>query len=241
MNKIGVLGGMGPAATADFLTKLIQLTPATCDQEHLPVVVANLPHVPDRSRAILGLGADPLPAMCASIDLLVNAGCGVIAVPCNTSHHWHSDFAKHSPVPVLHIAEASVSAVGRARTTAILGTRGCLQSGFYQRTISENGGFCHVPDAQTVQPLVDATIAAVKGGDLAGSARYLEQVLRTLSEQGVNAAVLACTELPLAALGCDPAVHAGMTLVDSTLELARASVRYGLDRGWNTPSLARND
>jgi aspartate racemase len=179
--------------------------------------------------------------MCASIDLLINAGCGVIAVPCNTSHHWHPDFAKHSSVPVLHIAEACVLAVGRAHTTAILGTRGCLQSGFYQRTIAENGGFCHVPDAQTVQPMVDATIAAVKGGDLAGGARYLEQVLRTLSDNGVNAAVLACTELPLAALGCDPVVHAGMTLVDSTLELARTSVRYGLDRKWNIPSLALNE
>jgi len=237
MNKIGVLGGMGPAATADFLTKLVQLTPATCDQEHLPVVVANLPHVPDRSRAILGLGSDPLPAMFASIDLLVNAGCGVIAVPCNTSHHWHSDFSKHSPIPVLHIAQACVEAVGRASTTAILGTRGCLQSGFYQRTIAEHGGLCYVPDAQTVQPLVDATIASVKGGDLPGGARYLEQVLRILVDKGVNAAVLACTELPLAANGCDPEFHAEMNLVDSTLELARASVRYGLDRGWNKMSL----
>jgi len=237
MNRIGVLGGMGPAATADFLTKLIQLTPASRDQEHLPVVVANLPHVPDRSSAILGFGPDPLPAMCASIDLLVNAGCGVIAVPCNTSHHWHSEFAKHSPVPVLHIAQASVEAVGRAGTTAILGTRGCLQSGFYQRTIAEHGGRCHVPDAQTVQPLIDATIAAVKGGDLPGGARYFEQVLRTLADKGVNAAVLACTELPLAANGCDPEFHAEMNLVDSTLELARASVRYGLDRGWNKKSL----
>lgn len=104
-----------------------------------------------------------------------------------------------------------------------------------------HGGLCRVPDAQTVQPMVDATIAAVKGGDLAGGARYLEQVLRTLSDHGVNAAVLACTELPLAALGCDPAVHAGMTLVDSTLELARASVRYGFDRGWNTPSWERDE
>lgn len=71
---------------------------------------------------------------------------------------------------------------------------------------------------------------------MAGGARYLEQVLRTLADAGVNAAVLACTELPLAAIGCDPAVHSEMTLVDSTLELARASVRFGLDRGWNKPT-----
>jgi aspartate racemase len=236
MAKIGVLGGMGPAATADFLTKLVQLTPATCDQEHLPVVVANLPHVPDRSRAILGEGASPLPAMCASIDLLVNAGCGVIAVPCNTSHHWYLDFSKYSPIPVLHIAEVCVASVSSSGTTAILATQGCLHSGFYQRTIAAHGGICHVPDVYSLQPGIDACIAAVKSGDLAGGSRHLESVLRNLADKGVNAAVLGCTELPLAALGCDPSFYKGMTLVDSTLELARASVRYGIDRGWNIPA-----
>ena len=73
MAKIGVLGGMGPAATADFLTKRVQLTPAICDQEHMPVVVANPPQVLGRSRAILGHGASPLAAMCACIDLLLSA------------------------------------------------------------------------------------------------------------------------------------------------------------------------
>lgn len=233
MAKIGVLGGMGPAATADFLTKLVQLTPATCDQEHLPVVVANLPHVPDRSRAILGHGVSPLPAMCTSIDLLVQAGCGVIAVPCNTSHHWYPDFVKYSPIPVLNIAEVCIASVSRSGTTAILGTQGCIQSGFYQRTIAAHGGICHVPDANSLQPSIDASIAAVKGGDLVGGSQHLETVLRNLAKNGVNAVVLGCTELPLAAHGCDPSSYAGMTLVDSILELARASVRYGVDRGWN--------
>ena len=84
-----------------------------------------------------------------------------------------------------------------------------------------------------MQPSIDASIAAVKGGDLAGGSRHLETVLRNLAKNGVNIVVLGCTELPLAALGCDPSSYKGMTLVDSTLELARASVRYGMDRGWN--------
>jgi aspartate racemase len=87
-----------------------------------------------------------------------------------------------------------------------------------------------------VQPMVDAAIAAVKGGGLAGGARYLEQVIRTLANAGVNAAVLACTELPLAAIRCNRAVHSEMTLVDSTMGLARARVRFGLNRGWNKPT-----
>ena len=197
--------------------------------------MANLPHIPDRSRAILEQGANPLAAMFEGIDLLVNAGCGVIAVPCNTSHHWHPDFVKYSPIPVLHIAKVCVAAVSSRGRTAILCTLGCLHSGFYQRIIKAHGDICHVPDPYNLQPRIDSCIAAVKRGDLAGGSFQLEPVLRMLAAEGVKTVLLGCTELPMAVLGCDPCSHQGMTLVDSTLELARASVRYGIDRGWNIP------
>ena len=80
MSRIGILGGMGPSATVDFMDKIIQLTPATRDQEHLPVIVASLPQVPDRSSAILGHGDDPLPALLRGIDVLNQAAPGVIAL-----------------------------------------------------------------------------------------------------------------------------------------------------------------
>ena len=63
MPAIGILGGMGPAATVDFVGKLVSLTPAQCDQDHIPLLLASIPHVPDRSAAILGQGHDPLPAL----------------------------------------------------------------------------------------------------------------------------------------------------------------------------------
>ena len=93
-----------------------------------------------------------------------------------------------------------------------------------------------MPDVYCLQSGSDACTAAVKSGDLAGGSRYFKPVQRNLAYKGVNAAVHGCTELPFAVLGCDPGFYKEMTLDDSTLEQARASVRYGIDRGSNIPA-----
>ena len=111
MALIGILGGMGPLATVDFMAKVMQLTGATCDQQHLPMLVANLPHVADRSRAILGDGEDCLDGLLEGIDLLNRNGVGLVAIPCNSAHHWYAQMQARSDAPVLHIADACVAAV----------------------------------------------------------------------------------------------------------------------------------
>ena len=230
--RIGVLGGLGPAATVDFLDKLIRLTPATCDQEHLPVIVANLPQVPDRTSAIIGNGADPLPALLAGIDVLNQAGVGVIAIPCNSSHHWYAQIAAHSRAPMLHIAHACVAAVPPAPSArvAVLATRGTLTSGFYQALLGERGIKALVPDAATGQDDIDACIRAIKAGDMAAGTAAFNRALAPLAAAGATAAILGCTELPIAARAAAPTP---LTLIDSTLALARATVDYALARGWN--------
>ena len=160
MSLIGVLGGMGPSATVDFMAKIIQLTPATRDQEHLPVIIANLPHVPDRSSAILGRGEDPLPALLRGIDMLNQAKVGVLAIPCNSSHHWYTEMAERSDAPIIHIAQACVAAIPASHQgrIAVLATRGALASGFYQEALRARGLEFVVPDdtqrttARTVEP-----------------------------------------------------------------------------------------
>src|SRR6185295_13188175 len=125
MSRIGVFGGMGPAATVDFLDKLVQLTPAKRDQEHLPIVVANFPHVHDRSRAILGVGPDPLPQLLAGIDFLNDAMVGVVAIPCNSSHHWYDQMSARAKAPILHIAKTCVGAIADpSLKVAVFATRG---------------------------------------------------------------------------------------------------------------------
>ena len=232
MSRIGVLGGMGPSATVDFMDKLVRLTPAVRDQEHLPVIVASLPQVHDRSSAILGQGRDPLPQLLAGIRFLNQIEVGVIAIPCNSSHHWYDDMSRSSPVPILHIAECCVKAIPAQAggKVAVLATRGALASGFYQRELARRGIEHFLPGASDSQVHVDDCIRAIKAGDLQGGGQHLELALRDAAESGAGAVIMGCTEIPIAARHAD--VH-GLALIDSSLELARASVAFALERGWN--------
>jgi len=232
MALIGVLGGMGPLATVDFMGKVVQLTNASCDQQHLPMLVANLPHIADRSRAILGEGEDCLDGLLQGIDLLNRNDVGLITVPCNSAHHWYAQMRAHSRAPVLHIAEACVAAIpAGARRVAVLGTGGTMVSGFYQAALAERDIEPLVPAAD-MQQRIAASIHEVKAGALDAAGAHLAVVLDDLAARGVSAAVMGCTEIPLAAQQLrDPP----LTLIDSSLELARATVSFALERGWNRP------
>lgn len=237
MSRIGVFGGMGPQATVDFLDKLVRLTPATRDQEHLPVIVASLPHIHDRSRAILGTGRDPLPMLLSGIDFLNSSGVGVIAIPCNSSHHWYEQMSQRSAVPILHIAQACVAAMARpAGKVAVFATRGALASGFYQRALQDRGIGFVVPDPETAQVQVDGCIREIKAGNMAAGGAHLAAALADAQANGATAVIMGCTEIPIAAQHVgEIAGDTPLTLVDSSLELARASVNYALERGWNRP------
>ncbi|WP_175783621.1 aspartate/glutamate racemase family protein [Burkholderia ambifaria] len=229
MALVGVLGGMGPLATVDFMHRVIGLTRARCDQEHLPMIVANLTRTPDRSRAILDGGADPLPALLDGVALLNRCGVDVIAIPCNSAHHWYAPLRECSAAPVLHIVDASVAAVpAGVRRVAVLATGGTLVSGFYQAALRARG-FEPVMPAVTAQRDIAACIAAVKAGKVDASVRRLSRALATLARRDVGVAVMGCTEIPIAARALRDAPFA---LIDSTQELARATVAYAAERGW---------
>ena len=232
MSRIGVFGGMGPSATVDFMDKLVRLTPATRDQDHLPVIVASLPHIHDRSSAILGSGKDPLPQLLAGIEMLNEAGVGVIAIPCNSSHHWYDEMSRCSKVPVLHIAKACVEsiAVGADQRVAVFATRGALASGFYQRELQARGIEFMVPDADGAQGRVDACIREIKAGNMDAGGKQLALACEEAARHGATTLIMGCTEIPIASRYAD---MSGLRLVDSSLELARASVNFALARGWN--------
>ena len=111
LRRIGILGGMGPAATVDLMQKIIDLTPAQCDQEHVPLVVWNVPQIPSRLAAIHESGESPVDAMCEGARWLAQAGAEAIAIACNTAHHWAEDVARASGRPVLHIADSAIHAL----------------------------------------------------------------------------------------------------------------------------------
>ena len=234
---IGILGGMGPLATVDFMQKVIEATPAKSDQEHVPLLVHSVPTIPDRTRAILSGGESPLPHLLQGLDTLVAGGAQCVAVPCNTAHYWHAALAQHSPVPVLHIAD-SVSDALRATgvdCVGLLATRGTIAAGFYQQRLAVHGYHCLLPEAAELDALVMAGIYAVKSGNISEGGRLLEQAALNLRGRGAGAVILACTEIPpaLAHIGSPAQEFA----VDATRVLAAACVAWWLSS--RAPELAQ--
>ena len=111
---LGVLGGLGPLASAHFMTRLTLLTPAERDQDHIPAVLWSDPRVPDRTRPKPVDGDDPLPWLLRGIAGLRQAGCGAIAIPCNTAHRWYEAMLEAAGCPILHIVDAAAVDLRRA-------------------------------------------------------------------------------------------------------------------------------
>jgi aspartate racemase len=224
--RIGILGGMGPAATVDLLQKVLDATCATCDQDHVPVVVWNVPQIPERLAAMRGEGPSPLPAMIEGALALESVGCEALAVACNTAHHWADELRAAVKIPLLHIAEVAVDAVvartPRPEMVGLLATRGTLASGFYQRALDERGVRWIIPNELEQRQGIDAAILEVKAARIDAGRPMFEGAAHAMLQRGCGALVLACTELPLMLRGSSVAAHC----VDTNETLARAIVQH---------------
>jgi aspartate racemase len=226
MRTLGILGGMGPAATADFYTKLVAATPAAQDAEHLPVLIYGVPQIPDRTAALEGRGASPAPWLATGAQVLVRGGAQGIAIPCNTAHHWFDVVAASSGVPGLHIVDAVLAHLAahapHARRIGLLATRATLATGLYPRRAAAAGLTWCAPDAEVQAQCVSAAIAAVKAGELDAARPLLRRAAAALAAAGCEALVAACTEVPLVLTAAD----CPMPLVDSSAALAAWCVRW---------------
>ncbi|SFG95427.1 aspartate/glutamate racemase family protein [Methylobacterium gossipiicola] len=220
---LGILGGMGPMATVDFMRKLVEATPAGRDQDHPGALVLQASDIPDRTRAILDGGPDPLPAMLAGLRRLEAAGATRIAIPCNTAHHWHGALQARTALPILHIVDAVAGKLldrgYRGGPIGVLATTGTLQAGIYTGRLARHGFTCVAPVDQAA---VMRAIRLVKAGGVAEAGATLRDQARGLIAAGCRQVVLACTEIPLALPASDEAF--GVALLDATQALAEACV-----------------
>ena len=225
---IGVLGGMGPLATVDFLHKLISLSPARRDQDHVPTVVWNVPQIPDRQKAIAGNGPSPVPAMREGIERLNSAGATVIVIPCNTAHIWYDDLQAVSGAPILHIADATLAALpADIGTVGLIATEGTLNSDLYQARFRARGiGFVTQTPSDIAERFVPGCYA-IKQNDLQRGGELLEACGQDLLDRGADRLVLACTEVPV---GLEFIKSLLLPLcVDPAQALATACLRYWSD------------
>jgi len=198
MKRLGILGGMGPAASAEFITRLIQQTPASCDQEHIPFVLWNEPRTPDRSTSIRNGDDRPLPYLLQGIQVLKSLGCTIIVIPCNTAHYWYDELVKFK-VPILHIVDSVADILRDINVTGIIGimgTQATIELGSYQNRLTDWN--CIVPSIEEMNNIVQPAIDLIKAGDMVNSHNMLMPVVDSLIVRGASAVVLGCTELPLA-------------------------------------------
>ncbi len=196
---LGVIGGLGPIATAHFMELVINMTQANSDQENVEMIIYNFPSIPDRTDYILGKSdQSPLPEMLRIGQALTLQGASLIAIPCVTAHYFYREIAQGIPVPVVNgIAEtvALLKAQG-IRKVGILATDGTIRTGLLSRELEAVGMEAVIPSPEGQQDVMHLIYKNVKAGKRAEMERF-HRVAQELTDRGAQVILLGCTELSL--------------------------------------------
>lgn len=220
---LGVLGGLGPLATVDFLGKLFKLSGAMNDQDHPPVLVKFCTQTPDRSDYLNEVGPNPVPSLVAAARSLREEGAQAGVLLCNTAHIWIEEL-RATGLPFIDIAEVALNeAKSNGGPVGVLCSPWTVRGRVYSRHAQDVQLI--EPDRETLDTILMPAIREVKGGRLGLGRRRALEALRALERQGCSSVVLACTELPLVLGQQDTDLH----LVDANESLARACLSWSND------------
>ncbi|RXZ30989.1 aspartate/glutamate racemase family protein [Oxalobacteraceae bacterium CAVE-383] len=231
--KVGVIGGVGPAATVDFLDKIVRNTAAGRDQDHIKLVLEHNPQIPDRTAALIGDGPDPTLALYAACKKLEAGDADLIAIPCNTAHAFVERIQPYLSIPIVNMlfetARHIADRCGNRKKVGLLATSGTIASRVYQDVADAAHLMLLTPDDAHQALVMEAIYGerGVKAGYLEGACReQLMQALAHLAERGAEVIILGCTELPLLIAQSDHFSVAGesVMVLDPTDILARRCV-----------------
>lgn len=198
---VGVLGGMGPDATVDFMSKVIAATPADRDQDHAHMIVDHNPKVPNRQAAILSGGEDPGLALAAMAARLEKAGADFLVIPCNAAHVFRESVTAVTGIPLLSIIDVTIAAVAEqcpgAKSVGVLATDGCLRANVYQDAMAGQGIEAILPVEQELGEFMQL-VGRIKGGYQGDTvASKMAGIANALVGRGAQAVIAGCTEIPL--------------------------------------------
>jgi aspartate racemase len=227
--KIGILGGMGPEATADLFLRIIRATPVEKDQDHVKVIIYSNPQIPDRTEAILNSGPSPVPEMTATAKILEASEADFLIMPCNTAHHFILDVRKAVGIPILDMIELTakriVNVYPEASRIGLMATNGTLKSRIYHQRFEKRGLDILTPSNDGQREVVEGIYHHVKTGDLEGGRKILLRIAHDLVESGADILVPGCTEVSLVVKDGDLDV----AVVDPLQVLAEEAVALTLD------------
>ena len=228
MRTIGVLGGMGPAATAYFFQQLVDRVAAARDQSHPPCLLYNATQVPDRTAHLTADGSDPTSALQAASRVLERGGADFIAIPCNSAHAYLAAIRDAVAIEVLDMidltAARAASVLPSGGIAGLLAASGTINLGLYDRALEARGLRALRPRPQT-QNTVMTAIRAVKEGE-SGGRELLEPAIDELVAGGAELVILGCTELPIVVdvdAASVPILDATAVLLMESLSRSRAA------------------
>ncbi len=231
---IGILGGMGPEATLDLYRWIIKLTPASSDQEHIPIIINNLPQIPDRTKYLLGGDNDPFPYLLKAAVTLQQAGADFIVIPCNTAHAFVPKLSRYIGIPIINMIDVVVSDLlknySSIKKIGLLATTGTIKTKIYQNKLKKAGLTTIRPHREIQKTKVMEAIYG-KGGVKAGINTKRPISLLTcagnhLVKNGSQVIVLGCTEISMV-------MHdyfVPVPVINPTKLLAEISIRFATEK-----------
>ena len=218
---VGVIGGMGPLATADFFHLLVRLTPADKDWNHLHIIVDDNPRIPSRTRAFLFDEASPAPYMIAGAERLVTAGAQLLVVPCNSASFYLAPVRAAVATPILDPVMATAHYAKGVKAPLVLGGMVTHRAGLYAQAL----GVDTVRPTDAEQDEVARLIEALKQGNVTDDiVLRTRRVIDAGLARGADSVILGCTEFGLIANRlaiAQPVFNSNELLAKRTLELAR--------------------
>jgi aspartate racemase len=227
---VGILGGMGPAATLQLLSRVIALTPADDDADHVPLLIDHNPQVPSRIEALIEKrGADPAPVLAAMARRLSAMGASALAMPCNTAHVYASTIQAAAGLPFLNMIELTARRLATMEPAChrigVLASPAIRMVGIYDKAFSALGLTAVYPEKH--DELLEAIRRLKRDARDPGAREIHRRAAEELQRTGVEALVIACTEFSLIA----DAVPSGARVTDALDVLAESVVAFACGNG----------
>ena len=199
MKKLGILGGLGPMATAYFFQLIIQMTQAETDQEHIESIIYNCPSIPDRTQFILGKSNhSPILPMIEAVQKLVEQDIDICAIPCITAHYFHKELTTAVSVPVIHGIKETASYLKQRniKKAGIMATDGTVQTMLFSQEFEKKGIACVYPSTLCQSYIMELIYKNIKAG-LPAEMDKFHIVSKELFHSGAEVVLLGCTELSM--------------------------------------------
>ena len=230
MTTLGIIGGMGPAATIDLYKKIVEQTPAEKDQDHIHVIIDSYPQIEDRTSYILHGGKSPAPKLIESAKRLEAAGADALIMPCNTAHYFAKDIEKAVYIPLIHIVKCSAEAIKKkypyVRKIGLIATTGTIKAGVYGDILKNYNLETITLNEELENNIMDCIYKGVKAGKTEEYSKLFQKCVDDIASLGAELLIAGCTEIPLLM----PYIKTNLPVIDATYELASAAVKYALNK-----------